>query len=100
MQVIIPRDTEIPTKRKVMWTIEADYQKKISLYEGARSEFAVNNFLIGVIDVTSIVPPTGHIHIDLEIEVSMNGVYKLTASTRHGELSYIIPNNQDVDDIK
>jgi molecular chaperone DnaK (HSP70) len=25
MQVIIPRDTEIPAKRKVMWTIEADY---------------------------------------------------------------------------
>jgi len=69
------------------------------LYEGARREFALNNFLIGVADISSIVPSTGHIHVDLEIDVDAKGIYTFTASTNYGSLSYLIPNNQDYDDI-
>ena len=53
-----------------------------------------------MIDVSSIVPSTGHIHVDLEIDVDAKGIYTLTASTNYGTLSYLIPNNQDIDDIK
>ena len=70
LQVIMPRNVEIPNKRKIQWTIEANYQKKISLFEGARSDFAINNFQIGFIDVSPIVPDIGHSYVDLEIEVN------------------------------
>ena len=99
-EVIMPRGLETPAKREIKWTVENDAEKLISIYEGARPLYATTNHNIGYFDVSSIMSAQGWGIVDLLIEVDENGVYKLTASTKEGRLEFIIPNNNDVEDVR
>jgi len=81
MNVIIPRNSVIPIKRKRKYTTDSDYETevKIKIYEGER-KMTKDNFLVGEFILGGIEPaPRGVAEIEITFNVDINGIISVTA---------------------
>lgn len=81
MNVLIPRNSKIPIKRKKIFTTDSDYQDvvTIKIYEGER-EMTADNYFIGKFDLTNIEKaPRGVAKIEIIFEIDANGIVNISA---------------------
>jgi heat shock 70kDa protein 1/2/6/8 len=84
MDVVIPRNTPIPTKKTCEFTTVFDYQTtvRIKVYEGERAETKHNNFL-GEFTLCGIAPARrGVARIIESFEIDANGILSVTAQNK------------------
>ena len=82
MSKIIPKNSQIPTKKKQMYTTSEDKQTSIQIkvYEGER-EFVKNNHKLGDVDLIHIPKmPRGSAKIEICFEVDSNGILSIYAT--------------------
>ena len=76
MSNIIPRNTNIPTKKKKPFTTGTDNQASVAVrvFEGERTETKDNHFL-GEFELTGIpLAPKGIPEIDVTFDIDVNGI--------------------------
>ncbi|QHO09850.1 heat shock 70 kDa protein 18 isoform X1 [Arachis ipaensis] len=80
MNVIIPRNTVIPTKKQDWFTTTVDNQTIVTfhIYEGER-KIASNNNLLGSFDLEVPPAPRGASNINVCFEVDSNGILHVSA---------------------
>ena len=81
MNVLIPRNSVIPIKRKRKYTTDSDNETsvKVKVYEGERS-LTKDNFLVGEFELTGIEEaPRGIAQIEITFTVDVNGIISVTA---------------------
>src|SRR4029079_18691823 len=81
MNVLIPRNSVIPIKRKRKYTTDSDYETfvKVKIYEGER-KMTKDNFLVGEFELIGIEPaPRGIAEIEITFCVDVNGIISVTA---------------------
>ena len=81
MNVIVPRNSRIPTTRCRHYTTDSDYQDNVTIdvYEGER-KMTKDNFLIGSFNLEGIKSePRGMAEIDIKFSVDINGIINVTA---------------------
>lgn len=81
MNVLIPRNSVIPIKRKKKYTTDTDYETsvKVKVYEGER-KMTKDNFLVGEFELTGIESaPRGVPQIEITFAVDVNGIITVTA---------------------
>lgn len=81
MNVLIPRNSIIPIKKKKKFTTDTDYETsvKIKIYEGER-KMTKDNFLVGEFELSGLEPaPRGIAEIDVSFNVDVNGIISVTA---------------------
>lgn len=81
MDVIIPRNSVIPIKRKRKYTTDSDYEQSvlIKVYEGER-QMTKDNYLVGEFELKGIEPaPRGVAEITVSFNVDVNGIINVTA---------------------
>lgn len=81
MNVIIPKNSVIPIKRKKMYTTDTDYEKSVNIkvYEGERS-MTKNNMFVGDFNLYGIEPvPRGIPQIEITFSIDVNGIISVTA---------------------
>jgi hypothetical protein len=81
MSVIIPRNSNIPTRKTQRYTTEKDYQDKviINVYEGER-KMVNDNFHVGSFILSGIIKEKKGIpDIRVTINVDVNGIINITA---------------------
>jgi heat shock 70kDa protein 1/2/6/8 len=81
MNVIIPRNTRIPTTRTRRYTTDTDYETSVDIevYEGERT-MTKDNFKIGEFVLEDIEKaPRGIPEIDVKFSVDVNGIINVTA---------------------
>jgi len=87
MDVIIPRNTNIPTKVTKMYTNDTDYDKSIMIkvFEGERM-LVKDNFFIGEFILYNIeTGPKGTAVIEITFYVDINGIITVTAEDKKGD---------------
>ncbi len=80
MNVIIPRNTTIPTKAGELFTTAVDNQKsmKIQVLQGER-ELARDNWSLGVFDLEFDPAPKGVPRVGVQFEIDANGILSVLA---------------------
>jgi molecular chaperone DnaK len=80
MNVIIPRNTTIPTKAGELFTTAIDNQKsmKIQVLQGER-ELARDNWSLGVFDLDFQPAPKGVPRVGVQFEIDANGILSVLA---------------------
>lgn len=81
MNVLIPRNSVIPIKRKRKYTTDTDNETsvKVKVYEGERA-LTKDNFLVGEFELTCIEEaPRGVAQIEITFAVDVNGIISVTA---------------------
>ena len=89
MDVIVPRNTTIPTTRKKLYTSDSDFENTVTIkvYEGER-KMTKDNFFVGQFDLTGIddTVPRGFAEIQISFSIDMNGIINITAvDKKNGE---------------
>lgn len=87
MDVIIPRNTNIPTKVIKSYTNDTDYDKSIliKIFEGERM-LTKDNFSIGEFLLDDIKPePKGSAIIEISFNIDINGIILVTAEDKKSE---------------
>lgn len=86
MNVIIPRNTTIPTKAGELFTNAVDGQRlmKIHVLQGER-ELARDNFSLGTMDLEFVPGPRGTARVGVQFEIDADGIlHVLARDTRSG----------------
>lgn len=81
MEVIIPRNTAIPTKKTANFVTEADNQDSVDvmIYEGERPMIK-DNHKLGKFLLSGIPPkPAGEAELDVTFEIDSNGILTVEA---------------------
>lgn len=81
MDVIIPRNSVIPIKRKKKFTTDSDYQTvvKIKIFEGER-KMTKNNFCVGEFELRGLESaPRGVAEIEITFSIDINGIISVLA---------------------
>jgi len=81
MNVLIPRNSVIPIKRKKKYTTDTDYETSVTVkvYEGER-KMTKDNFMVGEFELTGIdSAPRGVPQIEITFAVDVNGIITVTA---------------------
>jgi len=80
MNVIIPRNTTIPTKAGELFTTAVDNQKsmKIQVLQGER-ELAKDNWSLGIFDLEFEPAPKGVPRVGVQFEIDANGILSVLA---------------------
>lgn len=98
MNIVIPRNTSIPTKREKIVTTVVDNQKEFLflVYEGERARSKDNN-LLGTFRLSDIPPaPKGAPEIIICFEIDCNGILKVSAEHKEaGKMSKITITNEN-----
>ena len=84
MDVVIPRNTPIPTEKKSTLITVADNQTSCSVhvYQGERAR-AADNHLLGVFWLSDIPPaPAGEIHIIITFKLDVDGILTVSAEVK------------------
>jgi heat shock protein 5 len=84
MEIIISRNTEVPTKRSIVYSTATDNQEAISIniFEGERA-FIKDNHLLGNYEVTEIpLSPSGVPQIEVTFKVDANGILEISAEDK------------------
>lgn len=81
MDVLIPRNSVIPIKRKRKYTTDSDFETSVivKVYEGER-KMTKDNFFVGEFELTGIESaPRGVAQIEITFTVDVNGIINVTA---------------------
>ena len=98
MNVIIPRNTTIPTKAGELFTTAVDNQKsmKIQVLQGER-ELARDNWSLGVFDLEFQPAPKGVPRVGVQFEIDANGILSVLARDVKTGLQKIVQLTSAVD---
>ena len=84
MNVLIPKNTTIPTQKKEVYSTATDNQPAVTIkvYQGERP-VAAQNRLLGQFDLTDIPPaPRGMPQIEITFDIDANGILKVSAKDK------------------
>lgn len=97
MDIVIPRNSNIPTKATKIYTNDTDFVDSISIkiYEGERT-LTSDNFLIAEFELNNVIKgPKGSVVIEITFSIDVNGMITVSAEDKSTEnIKYIkITNN-------
>jgi len=87
MNIILPRNQRIPTKKTKKYTTDSDNQTSVTIeiYEGER-KLTKNNFKIGEFNLSGIEPaPRGYAEIEITFNIDINGIVTVKAKDKKNE---------------